>query len=55
MPPERPIAENFFVPKLSTSQYLIVFFNVNYLALVLYEILGSPKFKLWRPAPPEAP
>ena len=23
-PPERPLAENFFLPKASTSQYLIV-------------------------------
>jgi len=45
-PPGRRIAEHFFVPKASTSQYLIVFFlNFNILALVVSEILGVPNLR----------
>jgi len=43
------------VPKASTSQYLIVFFNFNILALVVFEILGGPKFTLGGPVPPSTP
>ena len=50
-PPARPLAENFFLHKASTSQHLIVF-NFNILALVVSEILGGPKFKLGGPVPP---
>ena len=30
-------------------------FNLNFLALLLYEILGGPKFTLGGPTPPERP
>jgi len=30
-------------------------FNFNFLALVLYEILGGPKFTLWSYTPPGRP
>jgi len=29
MPPGRPLAENFFLLKASTSQYIIVFFLIS--------------------------
>jgi len=41
-----------FVPKASTSQYLIVCFSFNILAQVISEILWGPKFTLWGPTPP---
>ena len=41
-----------FLPKASTSQYLIVFFNFNILALVVSDILWGPKFTLGGPVPP---
>jgi len=44
-----PIGE-IFLPKASTSQYLIVF-NFNILALVVSKILGGPKFTLGGPMP----
>ena len=58
MPPGRPLAENFFlpkasldapsgeifVPKTSTSQYLIVF-NFKILALVVSALLGVPNLR----------
>ena len=54
-PPGRPLAEEFFLPKASTSQYLIVFFNFNILALVVFELLGGPKFTLGGSVPPVRP
>ena len=44
-PLDTPSGE-IFLPKASTSQYLIVFFNFNILALVVSELLGGPKFML---------
>ena len=54
MPPARPLAEKFLYPKrlLWISNCI---FNFNFLALVVSEILGGPKFALGGPAPPKAP
>ena len=52
--PWTPPIEEFFLPKASTSQYLIVF-NFNILALVVSDILGCLKFKLGGPVPPCTP
>ena len=41
-----------FLPKVSTSQYVIVFFNFNILALVVSEILGGFKFVIGGPYSP---
>ena len=44
-PPGRPLAEKFFVPKASISQYVIMsngIFNFKFLALLLSEILRVP-------------
>ena len=43
---------NFFVPEASTLLCLMGFFNFNFLALLLSEILGGPKFTLGGPTPP---
>jgi len=48
--PWTPPSGKIFVPKASTSQYLIVF-NFNILTLVVSEILGGPKFTLGGPVP----
>ena len=46
--PWTPPSVEIFVPKVSTSQYLI-------LTLVVSEILGGPKFTLEGPTPPGRP
>jgi len=52
-----PLAEKFFIPKMSTLAVGIsnCVFNFNFLALVLYEILGGLKFTSGGPAPPGGP
>ena len=49
-----PPSGEIFLPKASTSQYLIVF-NFNILALVVFELLGGPKFTLGALRPLYAP
>jgi len=51
VPPCTPPNGNFFVPEASTLLCLMAFF----LALLLSEILGGPKFTLGGPTPPERP
>ena len=50
-----PPGGKFFIPKTSTFGYLIAFFNFNFLALAVSEILGGPKFTLGGPTPPGRP
>jgi len=52
--PWTPPSGEMFVPKASTSQYLIVF-NFNILGLVVSEILGGATFTLGGPVPPCTP
>jgi len=54
-PPGRPPSGEIFLPKASTSQYIIVFLIFNILALVVSEILGGLKFTLGGPVPPCKP
>ena len=42
----------FFVPQASTLLCQMAFFNFNFLALLLSEILGGPKFTLRGYTPP---
>ena len=54
VPPRSPLAEKFLYPK----QVLYIFnrsFNFHFLALVVLEIIGGPKFKLGGLAPLNAP
>ena len=50
-----PLAEIFFVPKADTLRHLMVSNVFNFLALVVFDILGGHKCTLERPAPPDAP
>jgi len=52
-PLDAPSGE-IFLPKASTSHYLIVF-NFNILALVVSELLGGPKFTSGSSVPPVRP
>ena len=54
MPPLRPLAEFFLYPGEYVSMSNGVF-NFNFLALLLTEILGGPKFTLGGPTPPGRP
>jgi len=50
VPPVRPLADNF----CTRGEYFTVsngVFNFNFLALLLSEILGGPKFTLGGPTP----
>jgi len=53
--PYMPIVERIIVPKAGTLSYLMVFFKFNFLALVVSEILGVPKFTLGPCAPRTRP
>jgi len=57
VPPSTPLAGIFFVPQASTLLCLMAFLisTFNFLALLLSEILGSPKFTLGGPTPPGSP
>jgi len=54
VPPVRPLAEFF----CTRGEYVTMsngVFNFNFLALLLSELLGGPKFTLGCPALPEGP
>ena len=54
VPPVRPLVENY----CTRGEYFTMsngFFNFNFLALLLSEILGGPKFTLGGPTPPGRP
>ena len=51
MPPSTPLADFFCTPGEYVSMSNGVF-NFNFLALLLTEILGGPKFTLGGPTPP---
>ena len=51
MPFCTPPSGNFFVPEASTNGD----FNFNFLALLISEILGGPKFTLGGPTPLACP
>jgi len=54
VPPVRPLAEIF----CTRGEYVTMsngVFNFNFLALLLSEILGGPKFTLGGPTPPGRP
>ena len=57
MPLCTPPSGKIFVPEASTLLCLLSngVFNFNFLALLLSEILGSPKFTLGGPTPPWTP
>ena len=55
MPPSTPPSGNCFCTR---GEYVTMsngVFNFNFLALLLSEILGGPKFTLGGPTPPERP
>ena len=55
MPPCTPPSVNFFCTR---GEYVTMsngVFNFNFLALLLFEILGGPKFTLGGPTPPGRP
>jgi len=54
--PWTPPIRKIFVPEASTSFTTSnCVFNFNFLAPVVYEIIGGPKFTLRGPAPPGRP
>jgi len=55
VPPSTPPSEIFFVPEASTLLCLIAFFNFNFLALLLSEILGGFQIYTRRPYAPWTP
>jgi len=52
VPPLRPLAEIFFCTRCEYVTMTNGVFNFNFLALLLSEILGGPKFTLGGPTPP---
>ena len=52
VPPCTPPSGIFFVPEASTLICPMEFFYLNFLALLLSEILGGPKFTLGGLTPP---
>jgi len=53
--PGRPLAETFLHPKRVLYHYVMVVLFSTFIALVVSEIIGGPKFTLGGPAPPGSP
>ena len=55
MPPGRPLADNFFLPEASTSQYLIVFLMSTFQLQQFPRFQGIPNLRQGAQCPPVRP